>query len=54
MCEKLICKYCDKWVNKEEAVRNGRYDEPHYSGEPVWHPECLEKEYEYARDKGTI
>ena len=54
MCEKLICQYCGKEVKKEEVVRNGRFDEPHYKGESVWHLDCYEKEHEYARDNGII
>lgn len=54
MCKKLVCAYCGKEVSEDEAVRNGRYDEPHYSGEPVWHLECMDEEYDYARDKGLL
>lgn len=50
----LICQYCNKEVKEDEAVHNGRCDEPRYDGEPVWHIECYEKEHDYARDKGLL
>lgn len=55
MKDKKICEYCGKEIKDgESACRNGRYDEPHYTGEPVWHLDCYEKEHDEAREFGFI
>lgn len=52
MCKKT-CELCGKEVDEKEMVWNGRYDN-YIEGESVWHPECLEKEYEYNEENGYM
>lgn len=49
--EQKICEYCGKEIKNNEYCRNGRYDEPHYIGEPVWHLDCYAKAVDEAREK---
>lgn len=50
---KKICATCGKEVSEDELVRSGRCDD-YTENNNIFHPKCLEEEYEYARDKGYI